>query len=236
MTVNDYYTRLNSENSRIFTESLIDNSGQSLTHDLVSNLQIWMNLLIKYESSNMLSNSIEELDISCLQMMQGIYRGSFASLRLSLEMLCGSIYFSAHNIEYKEWSNGNKDLIWAVLSCSENGILSKRFSDAYFPELKTSTADIHLKLKKLYRELSEMVHGNNKTWSYENPKLSYNKALKDIYKSYIEDYIIVSNYVLCLRFLNFVPFEDISKIETHINDSLGHIEEIRIKIGGQKNG
>lgn len=236
MTVNDYYKKINSETSRIFDDSTKDNGIQSLTHDLISNLQIWHNLLSSHESALMLLNSIEELDISCLQMMQGVYRGAFASLRLSLEMLCGSIYFSAHNIEYKEWTMGNKDLMWSNLSCPDNGILSKRFSDAYFPELSNSTSGIQIKIKTLYRQLSEMVHGNNKTWNYDNPSLSFNESLRTNYKTHVEEYTIISNYVLCLRFLNFITPEGIEKVESHIIDHLSNIEEIRIKIGGQKNG
>jgi hypothetical protein len=233
MTVNDYYKKLNSETTRIFDESLKENNIQSNTHDLISNLQIWYNLLKNNESSIMLLNAIEELDISCLQMMQGLYRGSFASIRLSLEMLCGSVYFSAHNIEYKEWSNGNRDLMWSYLFCPENGILSKRFTDAYYPELKDISAEFHERIKKLYRELSEMVHGNNKTWDYENPSLTHNVSLRSNYKLCIESYTVISNYILCLRFLKNLSSEDISKIEPHIIDCLGYNEEIRTKIGGQ---
>ncbi|MFT6843264.1 MAG: hypothetical protein ACJASR_002040 [Psychroserpens sp.] len=236
MTVNDYYTTLNSETNRIFSETLSQGDAQGLAHDLVNTLQVWKSILIKYESSEMLSNSIEELDMSCLQMMQGTYRGSFASLRLSIEMLCGSIYYSAHNIEYKEWLNGSRDLTWSTLSCPDNGVLSKRFTDSYFPELANTSNDIHKQLKMLYRELSEMVHGNNKTWNYENPKLFFNEKLKDNYKSYIEKYSIMSNYVLCLRYLNSLTPDEVSKVETHINDSLGYIEAIRITIGGHHNG
>lgn len=236
MTVNDYYKKLNSETSRIFDESLKKNSIQSQTHDLISNFQIWHKILEAHESSSMLLNSIEELDVSCLQMMQGIYRGAFASLRLSLEMLCGSIYFSAHNIEFKEWSLGNKDLMWSYLSCPDNGILSKRFSDAYFPELNSTTSVFHERIKKLYRQLSEMVHGNNKTWNYSNPSLSFNENLRGNYESYLEEYTVISNYLLCLRYLNSISEIDIAKVESHLIDHLSTIEEIRVKIGGQNNG
>lgn len=233
MTVNDYYTILNSETTRIFNESLADNKMQSNTHDLVSNLQIWYKLLKNNESSNMLFNAIEELDISCLQMMQGLYRGAFASMRLSLEMLCGSIYFSAHNIEYKEWSHGNRDLSWSQLVCPDNGVFSKRFTDAYFSELKSSSGEFHEKTKKLYRELSEMVHGNSKTWNYENPALNYNEGLRANYKVYLDSYTLIANYILCLRFLNFLSSADISELEPHLIECLGFNEEIRTKIGGQ---
>jgi hypothetical protein len=180
----------------------------------------------------MLINSIEELDISCLQMMQGLYRGAFSSLRLSLEMLTGSVYFSAHNIEYKEWEKGSKDLIWATISCKENGVLSKRFAEAYFPELKDEIGDFSNRVKSLYRSLSEMVHGNYSTWNYDKPSLSFNSDINNIYNKYAKEYNELSNYILSLRFINTLTVDEISELEPHLLDSLEHVTQIRIKIGG----
>ncbi len=234
MTVSEYYKKLNSEVNRIFDVSLEDTNTAGITHDLICNLQLWYSLLTKYESSKMLLNAIEALDTSCLQMLQGVYRSSFASIRLSLEMLCGAIYFSAHDIEFKEWSNGNKDLMWSYLLSPDNGILSKRFTDAYFLELKKTSADIHVMTKDLYRDLSEMVHGNNSTWNYDNPSLSYNINLQSNYEKSIKAFAIISNYLLCLRFLNSLSEQDVSQIEPYLIDNVNNFEEIRIKIGGVK--
>ena len=83
MNVNQYYEKLKDETLKIFLESLNENTPQNSAHDLIANLQVWYTILKEEDSSNMLINSIEELDISCLQMMQGLYRGAFSSLRLS---------------------------------------------------------------------------------------------------------------------------------------------------------
>lgn len=236
MTANEYYNKLNQETTKILRSSLEDTKIQSSCTDLKSNLRDWYSIISKgNDSSIMLLNAIEELDISCLQLLQGLYRSSFASLRLSLEMICGSIYYSAHNIEYQEWSNGAKDLIWAHLLCTENGIFSKRFANAYFPELNNSVLSQLEITKKLYRELSEMVHGNNKTWSYDNPQLSFNKQSRDNYQSYIKILSTISNYGFCLRYLHLLNQNDIPKIEIHVLDHLQHVDEIRHKIGGPIN-
>ena len=232
MNVNDYYKALKDETGKIFSSSLEKSNAQNITHDLISNLQVWYNILKNEDSSSMLLNSIEELDISCLQIMQGLHRGAFSSLRLSLEMLVGSIYFSAHNIEFKEWEKGSKDLIWASISCSENGILSTRFSEAYFPELKEHNAKNLTRVKLLYRSLSEMVHGNFSTWNYSTPSLSYNKEINDNYSRYIGDFSELSNYILSVRFLNFISTDALSELEPYLIEELQHISEIRTKIGG----
>jgi hypothetical protein len=232
MNVNQYYSALKVETEKIFLESSNENTAQNTAHDLITNLQVWYTILNKEDSSTMLINSIEELDISCLQMMQGLYRGAFSSLRLSLEMLTGSVYFSAHNIEYKEWEKGSKDLIWATISCKENGVLSKRFAEAYFPELKDEIGDFSNRVKSLYRSLSEMVHGNYSTWNYDKPSLSFNSDINNIYNKYAKEYNELSNYILSLRFINTLTVDEISELEPHLLDSLEHVTQIRIKIGG----
>lgn len=232
MNVNQYYNALKEETSKIFSESLNENTTQNNTHNLVANLHTWYTIVKKEDSSIMLINAIEELDISCLQMMQGLYRGAFASLRLSLEMLIGSVYFSAHNIEYKEWEKGSKDLVWGVISCNENGVLSKRFLEAYFPELKSHCNDFLIKTKLLYRSLSEMVHGNYRTWNYNKPSLLFSKEMNKKYNDNIKVYNELSNYILSVRFLNIITTDDISELESDLSDSIGYITAIREKLGG----
>ena len=232
MNVNQYYIALKDETSKIFLESLNNNIAQNTAHDLIANLQTWYLIIEKEDSAIMLTNAIEELDISCLQMMQGLYRGSFSSLRLSLEMLIGSIYFSAYNLEYIEWKKGSKDLIWATISCKENGVLSNRFAEAYFPELKNNISEFLTNTKTLYRELSEMVHGNNSTWDYNDPSLSFNEEINKKYIECLKVYNEISNFTLSIRYLDNLDENNISKLETHLLDSLQHITEIRTKIGG----
>jgi hypothetical protein len=136
----DYYKQLNLAASEVFDLSTKDNTFIGAVQDLKTNLHYWETAISPYtQSSIMLRHSLEELDISCFQILQGLYRGAFTSLRLALEMLCGAVYFSAHNIEYIEWQNGSQDIIWSKLICPDNGILSKRFSNAYFPELSEHT-------------------------------------------------------------------------------------------------
>lgn len=235
MNVNDYYKQLSSETSRILNDSLGDGSLQGLVHDHISNLQEWSKVLQNEPSAPMLRNSIEELDMSCLQMLQGMYRSSFASLRLSVEMLVGSVFYSSHQIEYVEWSKGSRDLHWSTIMDHENGVLSHRFMKAYFPELEANYGEYFKNLKDLYRELSEMVHGNYRTWDASNPKLTKNETLQKKYKEFLQIFIECSNFILCLRFLKSLKTGDVTILETIINDSLGHVEPIRVQIGGPSN-
>lgn len=232
MKVNEYYQKLNDETTKIFSQSLERTEIQSFVMDLKSNLNDWYKTTSKVESSNMLRNAVEELDISCLQLMQGLYRSAFASLRLCLEMVCASLYYSAHDIQYKEWLNGSQDLIWSQLTCSDNGIFSIRFSKAYFPEISDHLSSLSTKTKTLYRTLSEMVHGNSNTWNFEKPNLKFNELVRKDYLKFLNELAIIANFGYCLRYLNSLEHHQIDAVEHHIIDRLNTYNEIRKKIGG----
>lgn len=231
MKPSDYYVKLSKEIEAVFNESLNKDSLSADVHDLIINLSDWQKAISSYASSQLINNSIEQIDKSCLLCLQGLYRQSFKSLRLSLEMISASIYFSAYNLEYNEWLNGGYDIKWAVVTDPDNGILSNRFSNAYFPECKELTSSYLTQLKILYRKLSEMVHGNHQTWGL-GTKIIYNSELSGNYKNTIKEISNISNFMLCLRFLNEIKERDDDSLDTHLIHNLNHVEQIRTKIGG----
>lgn len=55
---------------------------------------------------------------------------------------------------------GGYDLNWSIIMDEENGVLSRTFAYAYYPECADIRRGYFTKTKRLHRELSEMVHGN----------------------------------------------------------------------------
>lgn len=201
MNNSEYIQALKLQTDQIFIKSLENISHMNVTYTLIDNLNKWYeNLKPKYECC-MLRNSIEEIEISLLNASLGLYRSSYISLRLALEMFSGFLYFSTHDIEYKEWLQGEKDLIWSEINNYEKGITSKRFFKAYFHELESSQENYLEILKNLYRNLSENVHGNPDTWNLDKPELKYNSEKIKSYQNYIKDFYKVSAHLLCVRFL-----------------------------------
>lgn len=232
MNAAEYYESIRIQSNTVFDASIKDLEALGQITDIKSNLTVWQNLTHQWKSSKMLCNALEELDISCSHLLLGFYRSSFKSLRLALEMICGSLYFSAFDLEYTEWELGSKDLIWSRLLCSENGIFSTRFNNAYFPELREDTEQFQTLTKTLYRTLSEMVHGNYNTWNTEDPKIELNTQLKTQHKESVEKLSKILNFGFSLKYLKQFSGEEKEKIESYINASIGYIENIRKEIGG----
>jgi hypothetical protein len=232
MNPSEYYKKLNQQCEAVFDESLDKDGLPGDVHDLILNLSDWNSAISQYPSAHLINNAIEQIDMSCLLCLKGLHRQSFKSLRLAIEMICSSIYFSAYNLEYKEWLIGGYDIKWSVLTDKENGILSDRFCNAYFPECSKIVSPNWIQLKTIYRELSEMVHGNNQTWDIESNEIKYNDSLSKKYKDTIKKITIMINLMFCIRFLCELKDSENDSLDSHINDNLNHIEQIRIKIGG----
>jgi hypothetical protein len=232
MDIQEYYKKLNKQKNSTFSKTLENKTLLGLSHDLIINIDDWSKVTSKHSSSRILTNSIEQVDISCLLVLDGLYRSGFAALRLSLEMLTGAIYFSANNLEFEEWLKGGYDLNWSTIMDEENGVLSKRFANAYYPECANIGRGYFTRTKNLYRELSEMVHGNNRTWNFDNPTIAFDQNLIDDYKRKLEEISVILNFQMCVRFLNGLTPEEIPIVESHISDSIGTEEIIRTKIGG----
>ena len=233
MNAQEYYKTISEATQTVFEESVIYCDFLGKINNYSVSLQDWLLVLPLSQENHMIDHLIEQMELSCLFLMSGMYRQSFSSLRLALELLCGAIYFSAHKLEYIEWRNGAGDINWRIVHDYNNDVFSKRFRDAFFPKLSISDADEqHVIAKSIYRELSEFVHGNYSTWSRENPTLSINKELIEKYKCIFQKIVRISHFLLSMRYLKEIQKEDLHKIEPHVMDELQYISEIRLIFGG----
>lgn len=230
----DYYSALNDASNQLFVVATKDSLLYAKSHDLVVTINDWYLSVEKYPSSILLMHAMETLDSSCLQILHGFYRAGFSSLRLSLEMILASVYFSAFHLEFVEWEGGSGDVVWGKLVDIDNGVFSNRFCNAFFKELVDDAQVFSNEAKSLYRKLSEMVHGNSYTWDFNTPRLEVDFNLIRKYEEYVDSFIKVINFILFLRFSKEVSPQNLERLKVHINDSISHIQAIRVFIGGQK--
>ncbi len=232
MKAKEYYAAISQAAQTLFDESVDYCDFLGKIHDYSASIQDWLKVIPSSQENHMIDYSLEQVEFSCLLLLSGMYRQAFASLRLALELLFGAIYFSAHKLDYLEWQNGSRDLNWQTVTDENSGVLSKRFSNAFFPELSNQLEMQHQLAKALYRQLSEFVHGNYSTWNRERPNLSINEKLIEDYKRKFYNLSSLAQFILSLRYLKEVEKEDLYKIEAHVMDELQHIAEIRLIFGG----
>lgn len=173
-----------------------------------------------------LQHALNEATVGLFLLTSGLYRPAYLSLRLFLELSLACVYFSANRLELAEWMNGTNDIRWATLTHEESGILSARYANAFFPELRDSVRLYAAIANKLYRELSEFVHGNHHTWGTTD-QIVFDLTLQSRWLQNFQEAVTVVHYALCLRFMKELVPSEMAKVSGVVIDSLGHVAEIR---------
>ncbi len=233
MNIQEYFSKLNEESQTIFKESILASGQLGRAHHFASCIYEFSEYIPDPLEKGMFVTVSTQLESATLNLTLGMYRQAFASLRLALEMGLGATHFSIHKMELNEWLDGRADIKWSSLVDEENGVLSKRFSKAFFSELSNEMSSYRDKAISTYRKLSEFVHGNNETWVKSGLKVSYNK---DLFDAYFIHLTAVSEVLIFITTCRYVKLFDDAALESlqFIPEELNHIPVIREVFGGPK--
>ncbi|WP_432673149.1 hypothetical protein [Flavobacterium sp. SM2513] len=234
MNIKHYLDKLNEKSQKIYKETVKDFENLGKTHHLASFIAEFSENIFDENEKKMILTVVIQLESATLNMTYGMYRQAYSSLRLAFELGLGAIHFSVHKLEHNEWINGENDIKWSKLIDEDNGVLSDRFSNAFFPELKVLMKDYNNKSKKIYRTLSEFVHGNNETWTKSGLSMEYNEELKNEYFSLYKSVAEILIFVMCCRYLKTFNQKQKEVISVFIFEEMQHIAPIREFLGGVK--
>ena len=106
----------------------------------------------------------------------------------------------------------------------DEGVLSPRFRKAFFPDLKEELKYNGLN-KKLYRELSEYVHGHASTWAGADD-IKYDEKLHKAWLEKLETYMTVTSVLLSLRYIQEVGDDAVIKLAPKLRARVGHVTAI----------
>lgn len=223
MDIQDYFNRLNVESQTIFTETISEKEKLGTLHHLSSCVYEYAECLHDPQEKEILVTVSAQLESANLNVVLGLYRQAFSSLRLAFEMGLAAMYFSVNKLELHEWLDGRSDIKWSSLVDEDNGVLSKRFAKAFFSECSEHIVDYRGKATTVYRKLSEYVHGNNETWENSGLELGYNVTLLELYCEYFTSVSKVILFAAVCRYakqfnestresLQFIP-EEFNEVE-----------------------
>ena len=233
MNIKDYLNKLNKKSQEIFSKTLEDDlENLAYINHVSSFLYEFSELLFDNSEEKILQTVAMQLETASMNLIYGMYRQAFSSLRLAFELSLGLVHFSIHKLELNEWLIGKNDIKWNKLIDEDNGILSKRFSNAFFPELSPIINNFNAKAKTIYRQLSEYVHGNNETWNRCGLNLDINIELKKEYFTIFKSVSEIVIFVLCCRYLKSITLEKNDSISDFLLEEFSHISMIREYLGG----
>ncbi|HWQ93068.1 MAG TPA: hypothetical protein VN673_15445, partial [Clostridia bacterium] len=173
-----------------------------------------------------------EYEFALLALAQGRYRHAFKGLRLVLELCLQAVYLSANELQLREWLDNRADTVWTAIVDPENGIFSKRFARAFFPDIQGHIQHFGELARKVYRECSECVHGNTPKCVPLPSSLGFDQGVFDIWHSKADAVALVAHFALAMRYLSELDKEAVAALEGCLTDRVGHVTEIRERLGG----
>ncbi|BBD07716.1 hypothetical protein [Desulfovibrio ferrophilus] len=233
MTIKEYLEKIEIKSQAIFKRSIQNIEYFGSANHFSTCISDFSSQINDINDKNMLAKVCSQLEYSYINLAYGMYRQAFSSLRLAMEMGLGAAFFSVHKLEQYEWVNGRADIIWSKLTDKNNGVLSKRYALAFFPELEGYIEEYNKKATSVYRQLSEYVHGNNETWGKNGLILTYQQDLVDLFFGYFKQVAEIILFVLSCRHLK--SFSDIQADDLlFLREEMNHIAPIRELLGGPK--
>lgn len=228
-----HYRDLSARCSEIVDETLRNEGRSSLHgngHDFLDELDKWMRVIEPGREASLVGRATMEYQFALLALVQGHYRHAFKGLRLVLELVLQAVHLSAHTLELHEWLDRRKDTVWGVL-IGENGVLSKRYADAFMPDLRDDVWHYCGIAKQLYRECSEAVHGNVPEYIPAPPSLEFSKDAFELWHDKADMVALVASFVFVMRYNQNLPMKGSNTLEGQILSRLGHVRAIRIHFG-----
>ncbi|MEQ1948956.1 MAG: hypothetical protein ABL995_17325 [Bryobacteraceae bacterium] len=233
LSCKDYYKKLYDACGQVLAGSLAadENGLHAVSHSFIADLERWHAQLNKRPEIPLLNSAISEYQFGLLAVVQGQYRQAFMALRLSFELLLGTAYFSANELQLRQWLRGERDLVWSALIDDESGVLSKQFVRTFYEDLTGECPHYRAMGKEVYRECSEYVHGNFLTHVALGGKVEFQQPIFDAWHAKAKTIRLVSSFALCARYINLADAKTHAELETVLLDNLGHIPAVRSILG-----
>ena len=229
----EHYRKLYASCGDVLTQSFASDAVglHAASHQFISDLQNWLDVLDPRPEKALLAAAISEYQFSLLAVIIGQYRQAYMSLRLSLELILGCVFYSGNEFKLRMWMKGSQDLIWSTLVCPENGVFSVAFVSAFSEELSISARQYGGIAEKVYRECSEFAHGNAHTHSGKSGKLAFQEQIFRAWHEKAKALKLATSFALCARYVHFLEPHKRVALEPVLLDSLGHIPAVRAILG-----
>lgn len=91
----------------------------------------------------------------------GLYNLAYAGLRIFLELSFAAAFFSAHELERRQWLSDRSDFSWSRATDSDLGVLSRAFVQEFTPMAADEVGDARDVARRVYRECSQHLHGKS---------------------------------------------------------------------------
>lgn len=221
-----HFLSLNARYGEIVQLSFNSVHESSLTSlfQFVDDLTLWQAMLECRADTTILVSAIKEYELGFQAAVCGQYRYAFIAHRYFIEQMCRFIYLSTNELHLRHWKLGLRDVSWGALADKENGIFSKIFIRAFYPEIDDEGVHILTIVSKLYRESSEFVHGNFNKISAIPDQIEFNIEMLSKWLEFMGTSKFIALFLLFMRFAKDINCVDIHKLEDMAREELSGID------------
>ncbi|MNS10818.1 hypothetical protein D3C72_423410 [compost metagenome] len=204
------------------------NTEFTKAHNYISDFRAIVQALGGRYEAELVDLAIKEYESALFALAMGNYRGAFSGLRLAFEMNLAAIYFSAHEIDYRLWLVKAKDINWAVLVSSDNGVFSAAFANAFRSELNDERLHYQNLALTVYRECSEYVHGNAHTHGILPAGVEYSKEVVSAWCEKASTIQLIIIFAFALRYIQQLGRPALNQVESVMLENLGHLAPVQL--------
>ena len=245
MNINEYFQDYKHQLDSIVDSSLAEKelaNDITLCFNIVNDYEAWLNSIGNRLESIIYKNAIKVYQDAFSCMLEGHYQSAFMGLRYCFERtLCG-IYLSANELELRTWLNGLRDTYWSEIIGNEGkqnegketendkkiekGLFSKKYVDAFCPELQDEIQHFKRMSVSVYRECSEFVHGNPMALEKIPDILTYDNKLVSLWceKALVMKRVMFFSFAL--RYLRDMAEDEKSIVADIIKDEFVSVKPI----------
>lgn len=226
MNVKEYFLGINNTVGEIIETSFSSDNDVKLTNlfQFIDDLTKWELILNKTNDTTILISATKEFELGFQAVLSGQYRYAFIAQRYFVEQMSRFIYLSTNELHLRHWKLGIKDVAWGSLIDKENGVFSKVFIRAFYPDVEDEGQRLMSLSSKLYRESSEFVHGNFEKVNTMPDQIEYQSEMLEKWLEYMETGKLIALFLLFMRFSKDLNSDDIAEIEPMAQDELCGID------------
>lgn len=202
-------------------------------HQTVADLQQLLASADKQPEGFVYRSLMHDAGLAIHHAVAGLYRQSYAAQRVMLESGIAALFYSAQPLDMKRWAEGHLDVSWQRVSRSDDGVLSPRYVSAFLAEAESSREDYHNRADALFGELSDFVHKNVKTFSFDETTFAFDGPRFDGTMKAFSEVTRVLAYGFCVRYLGTMQAQELEKVSAAVDTLVGEVAAFQRLIGGQ---
>jgi len=230
MDVAGHYRELLSKSGQVLEVAFSEDEKSQLmtcSHNYLLDYDLMRRALHGRMESEMFELALQEYQFALYAVSIGQYRHAYVGLRLFMELSLCSFHFSVREMELRQWLLNRRDIVWANLKDMENGIFSKAFIGLFDQQLAEHGRQYCTIGEAVYRECSEYVHGNAKTYNNLSSELAFKMESFRDWHDKAKTIRLVVMFAFCARYLSSLDPANKVALESPVLEALGHLECIR---------